>query len=165
MYVDNAGAFAADFVPYLEKIGKEPLVDDEHSKGLLTKAAREDQVMRDTQDSFFDEVYWGPAQAWFERNRFSLPLSMLVTYDSYVHSGSIPMFLRNGFIESPPAGGGDEKRWVGSYVEARHQWLKYHEKPLLRRTVYRTQTFLNEIAKGNWALDILPVIANGVEVS
>lgn len=165
MYVDNAGTFANDFVPYLEKIGKEPLVDDENFKRLLIKAAREDKIMRETQDNFFDEVYWLPAMQWFERNGFKLPLSMLVTYDSYIHSGSIPMFLRKRFIEPPPAKGGNEKKWVASYVETRHQWLKYHEKPILRKTIYRTQTFLNEIARENWKLNKLPINANGVNVT
>lgn len=165
MYVDNAGKFADDFVPYLEKIGKEPLVDDENFKRLLIMAAREDQVMLDTQDKFFDEVYWLPAMRWIERNGFKSALSMLVAYDSYIHSGSIPMFLRKRFIEPPPAKGGNEKKWVESYVEARHQWLKYHEKPILRKTIYRTQTFLNEIARKNWAMDVLPINTNGVNVS
>ncbi len=110
MYVDNAGTFANDFVPYLEKIGKYPLVDDEDFKRLLIRAAREDKIMRETQDIFFDEVYWLPAMQWFERNGFKLPLSRLVTYDSYIHSGSIPMFLRKRFIEPPPAKGGNEKK-------------------------------------------------------
>ena len=165
MYVDNGGNFAADFVPYLDKIGVEPLIEDERFKELLIKAGREDQIMRDTQDNFFDEVYWNPALAWFSRNLFTLPLSMLVTYDSYVHSGSVPMFLRKRFIEPPPARGGDERKWIASYVEIRHQWLKYHEKKILRKTIYRTQTFLNEIGRDNWSLDKLPINANGVNVT
>jgi len=165
MYVDNGGKYADDFVPYLDKIGSEPLVDDENFKRLLVKAAQGDKIMRDTQDSFFDEYYWNPAAAWFERNGFELPLTMLVAYDSYIHSGSVPMFLRKRFIEKPPAKGGDEKKWTSSYVEARHQWLKYHEKPILRKTTYRTQTFLNQIARDNWNLDKLPINANGVDVT
>ncbi len=165
MYVDKGGQYANDFVPYLEKIGKESLVDDEYFKGLLIKAAREDHIMVETQDEFFDAVYWVPATDWVDRNGFSLMLSVLVVYDSYVHSGSVPMFLRKRFMERPPVNGGDEKKWICSYVEARHQWLKYHEKPLLRKTIYRTQTFLYEIERGNWALDMLPVNANGLNVS
>jgi hypothetical protein len=34
---------------------------DEYFKSLLIKAARGDQTMRDTQDKFFDDVYWTPA--------------------------------------------------------------------------------------------------------
>ncbi len=165
MYVDNNGKYADDFVPYLDKIGLESLVDDENFKSLLIKAAREDMIMRNTQDSFFDEVYWNPAVEWFERNGFELPLTMLVAYDSYIQSGCIPMFLRKRFIEKPPAKGGDEKKWTASYVEARYQWLKYHEKKILRKTIYRTQTFLNEIARDNWNLDKLPINANGIKVT
>lgn len=165
MYVDNNGKYADDFVPYLDKIGSESLVDDENFKGLLVKAAQQDKIMRDTQDSFFDEIYWNPAVGWFERNGFKLPLTMLVAYDSYIHSGGVPVFLRKRFIEKPPAKGGDEKKWTASYVETRYQWLKYHEKKLLRKTIYRTQTFLDEIARDNWNLDKLPIIANDVSVT
>ncbi len=41
-------------------------------------------------------------------------------------------------------------------LDVRHQWLKYHEKPILRKTIYRTQTFINEIERGNWNLEKLP---------
>jgi chitosanase len=164
MYVENNGTYATNFVPYLEKIGVEPLVDDENFKRLLKEAAQKDKIMRDTQDKFFDKYYWQPAVDWAKRNGFKLALSMLVIYDSYIHSGSIPMFLRKRFKEFPPSSGGDEKKWITSYVDIRHQWLKYHEKPILRKTIYRTQTFINEIERGNWNLDKLPITANGVKV-
>ena len=164
MYIENNGMYAASFVPYLEKIGVEPLVDDENFKRLLKEAAQKDKIMHTTQDKFFDKYYWQPAVEWAKRNEFKLALSMLVIYDSYIHSGSIPMFLRKRFKEFPPARGGDEKKWITSYVDIRHQWLKYHEKPILRKTIYRTQTFINEIEKGNWNLDKLPIITNGVKV-
>lgn len=164
MYIEDGGAYADDFVPYLEKIGVEPLADDEKFKNLLLQAARKDQIMRDTQDRFFDKHYWEPAVEWAQRNGFKLPLSMLVIYDSYIHSGRIPMFLRKRFMEYPPSRGGDEKKWTGSYMETRHQWLKYHEKRILRKTIYRTQTFLNERQKNNWELNDLPINANGVNV-
>ncbi|MEJ2103656.1 MAG: chitosanase [Ignavibacteriaceae bacterium] len=165
MYIENNGTYATNFVPYLEKIGTEPLVDDENFKRLLKEAAQKDKIMHSTQDKFFDKFYWQPAVEWAKRNEFKLALSMLVIYDSYIHSGSILMFLRKRFKEFPPVRGGDEKKWITSYVDIRHQWLKYHEKPILRKTIYRTQTFLNEIERGNWNLTKLPVDANGVKVS
>jgi chitosanase len=165
MYVENDGAFASEFEPYLETIGNEPLADDKKFRELLVRAAREDRTMRDTQDAFFDKVYWTPAQHWFEQNGFTRALSMLVVYDSYIHSGSVPMFLRNRFAESIPVKGGNEKTWITEYVDTRHQWLKTHVNPLLRKTIYRTQTFLNEIARSNWDLDMLPINTNGVDVS
>ncbi|MCX8030793.1 MAG: chitosanase [Thermodesulfovibrionales bacterium] len=164
IYIDNNGKFADDFVPYLEKIGKQPLSNDENFKNLLIKAAREDQTMRESQDIFFDGLYWLPALNWLQKNGFELPLSGLVVYDSFVHSGGVPMFLRKRFRESPPSKGGNEKKWITSYVEIRRQWLKYHERTLLRKTIYRTQTFFNEIEKDNWYLEILPINTNGVNV-
>jgi chitosanase len=165
MYVENDGAFADDFEPYLEKIGKVPLADDETFKQLLVRAARKDPLMHDTQDAFFDKVYWTPALQWFERNGFVMALSMLVVYDSYIHSGAVPMFLRRRFAESVPSNGGDEKKWIAEYVAARHAWLKDHVNPLLRKTIYRTRTFLNEIARQDWDLDNLPIDANGTKVA
>ena len=96
---------------------------------------------------------------------WSLPLSMLVIYDSYIHSGSIPQKLRKLFGEYPPAKGGDEKKWIISYVDVRHQWLKYHTNPILQRTIYRTQCFKDQIDQDNWTLDKLPILANGMNVT
>ena len=48
--------------------------------------------MRQTQDAFFDKVYFQPAKAWADAHGFTLPLSMLVIFDSFIHSGQI----RNG---------------------------------------------------------------------
>ena len=164
MYVENNGKYSTDFVPYLEKIGAESLVDDENFKRLLKEAAQKDKKMCDTQDKFFDKFYWEPALEWAKRNGFKFSLSMLAIYDSYIHSGHIPMFLRKRFKEFTPVNGGDEKKWISSYVDVRHQWLKYHERTILRKTIYRTQTFINEIERGNWNLEKLPINANGVIV-
>lgn len=164
MYVERDGQFAEDFVPYLARIGNEPLHDSTEFKDLLVRAARQDQVMRDTQDAFFDQVYWQPAVNWLEQQEMALPLSLLVVYDSYIHSGRVPMFLRKRFSEYPPVKGGDEKVWISSYVDTRHQWLRYHRRPILRKTIYRTATFRNEINNNNWNLDKLPIRANGIDV-
>ena len=165
MYIDSEGVFSVAFAPYLALIGDKPLVKDEKFKALLRRAAREDQIMRATQDSFFDLLYYKPAYQFFETNAFALPLSLLVIYDSYIHSGKIPDFLRKRFGELPPAKGGDEKKWVTSYVDIRHQWLKYHSDPLLQKTVYRTQCFKDQIAAGNWEFAKMPIVANGVSVN
>jgi chitosanase len=164
LYVQNGGTFSNQLSPYIDKIGQKPLADNNVFKNLLVKAAREDGIMRSTQDQFFDTAYYNPASKFFDQNQFILPLSMLVIYDSYIHSGSIPRLLRKRFGEYPPADGGDEKKWVTSYVDIRHQWLKYHTNPLLRTTIYRTQCFKDQIAAENWLLDKLPITAHGVAV-
>jgi chitosanase len=164
LYVQNGGIFRQNLSPYIEKTGNKPLANDSAFKSLLIQAAREDAIMRETQDQFFDAAYYNPASLFFDQNQFTLPLSMLVIYDSYIHSGRIPRLLRKRFGEYPPASGGDEKKWVTSYVDIRHQWLKYHTNLLLRTTIYRTQCFKEQIAADNWLLDKLPIMAHGIEV-
>jgi len=165
MYILNNGVYAEQFSKYIDKIGKLPLTDNKTFKDLLRAAATEDEIMRATQDEFFGLAYYVPAFDFFSKNGFDLPLSMLVIYDSYIHSGSILRLLRKRFGEYPPAKGGDEKKWITSYVDVRHQWLKYHSNPIVQRTTYRTQCFKEQINLDNWMLDQLPVMANGTAVS
>jgi hypothetical protein len=120
--------------------------------------------MRATQDKFFDQVYFQPAQKWADSNGFTLPMSMLVIYDSFIHSGGILSFLRARFSELPPTRGGDEKTWILQYVDVRHKWLSTHSKAVLRASSYRTRDLLREIRRGNWDLSLLPIIANGTPV-
>ncbi len=158
-YIDNKGMFSNDFKPYVDKIGSVPLVDDKAFIALLKSSAEDDDVMIKTQDAFFDKVYYQPALKFFNENGFSYPLSMLVIYDSYIHSGSVLDFLRKRFPESPPVRGGDEKAWIKAYVNARHEWLSGKGNPL-NKTIYRTQLFLTAIAAGDWMIGS-PLVANG----
>lgn len=162
MYVTNQGQYAEDLKPYLPRIMKTPLVDDAAFISLLKKAGK-DPVMRQTQDHFFDIVYYTPALQFFDGYKFILALSMLVIYDSYIHSGSVPGFLRQRFTEVPPAMGGNEKKWITDYTMARNNWLENNSRLILRKTVYRTACFLEQIKNDNWALSA-PVNANGVLV-
>jgi len=165
MYCNNGGLYSKSLSEYIDKIGESPLCDDQVFKNLLISAAREDVVMRTTQDEFFDTVYWKPAEIWFHKHGFKLPLSMLVIYDSFVHSGGIREDIRKQFPELPPSSGGEEKAWITEYVHARHNWLKNRQSALLRKTIYRTQTLINEIEQGNWNLQKTPIYANGIPVT
>jgi len=86
-------------------------------------------------------------------------------YDSFIHSGSIPDFLRKRFPATLPVKNGVEKDWIKQYVDTRHEWLSQHSKKILQGTIYRTQCFKNEIARDNWALAKVPIVANGVNVT
>ena len=102
LYCDKGGKYAAQFQSYHPAIGVKPLVNDSVFKDLLRRGGKEDPVMKQAQDEFFDEVYWQPAFEWFNKNGFTLPLSMLVIYDSYIHSGRILDSLRKRFAEPRP---------------------------------------------------------------
>jgi chitosanase len=164
MYVEANGMFSEQLRPYVDKIGMTSLVDDDQFKQLLRDAGKKDPKMREIQDRFFDKVYFAPAMSWAATNGFILPLSALVIYDSFIHSGSMPDFLRKRFSERPPAQGGNEKQWITQYVQTRDTWLANHSNPDLHPTVYRTQCFTTEIKRGNWDLSQLPIVANKIKV-
>jgi chitosanase len=164
-YVAANGLYSKKLKPYVDKIGKTALTDDAVFKDLLKKAGREDPLMKKAQDEFFEVRYYQPAIKWAKDNGFILPLSGLVIYDSFIHSGSILSSIRQTFPELPPNMGGNEIEWMTAYVIARHTWLANHPREAVRKTTYRTQTFINEIGRGNWMLNVLPISANGVKVS
>jgi chitosanase len=163
-YIRSEGKYATQLSEYVSRIGKTPLSNDRVFKQLLVQAARNDPMMISVQDEFFDKTYYQPAYKFFISNGFKLPLSLLVIYDSYIHSGRVPDFLRRRFGEKIPARGGNEKEWVARYCDVRHQWLKYHSNPILRKTTYRTACFKEQIASGNWMLD-QPIKVQGVVVA
>lgn len=127
------------------------------------KKSGSDPIMIQCQDRLFDDKYWNPAMKWAETNGFKENLSLLVVYDSFIHSGSILQLLRKRFSAMVPQSGGDEKLWTTQYLDARHQWLKYHSNPILRNTIYRTTDMKRALSQNDWNLD-LPFKANDVTV-
>lgn len=162
-YIGNKGQYADALKPYVDRIGKVSLVGDKILIETLKKAGA-DPIMVKTQDEFFDKRYWQPAVTWADTNKFVLPLSGLVIYDSFIHSGSIPSFLRGRFPESPPVRGGKEKVWIEQYLNTRKSWLEAHSRPILRKTVYRVNNMLAAIKDDNWNLDKV-FNANGIKVA
>ncbi|MEQ1604762.1 MAG: chitosanase [Pyrinomonadaceae bacterium] len=164
-YAAANGIYSKKLKPFVDKVGVTPLTNDDTFKSLLKKAGTEDPLMRTVQDVFFDEVYYKPAMKWATDKGFILPLSALVIYDSFIHSGSILSVIRNAFPETVPADGGNEIEWTTAYVNARHEWLANHTREAVRKTTYRTKCFKTEIDRGNWPLTVLPINANGTKVS
>jgi chitosanase len=161
-YVNSNGMYSTDLEPYLSRIGKKPsLATDDVFCTALKNAGKNDPLMKTCQDQLFDVKYYQPAYHWFTKNEFTLPLSLLVIYDSTIHSGSVPAFLRKRFTTVIPASGGDEKEWIRNYVDVREKWLANHSNSLLHATVYRTQCFKKQIESFNWNLTE-KVVANGV---
>lgn len=152
MYDAVSGLYAKEFRQYLPLIGVKPLSENETFKYWLKQAGK-DPVMKRIQDKFFDQMYFTPAENFFNSNKFTLPLSMAVIYDSYIHSGGVPAWLRDDFRQVPPANGGSEKEWTTAYVNARDFWLEHHSNKILRNTDYRTDCWKECIQKNNWDLN------------
>lgn len=165
LYVNYNGIYASALEKYLPRIGKYPsLKNDIEFKSLLQKAGKEDLMMQNCQDDFFDMYYYQPAYNWFVGQGFKQALSLLVIYDSFIHSGSIPSFLRKRFPERTPYNNGNEQKWIKEYVLTRHNWLQHHQYKILQKTVYRTNCFLSQIQNNNWNLK-QTIIVNGMTVS
>jgi chitosanase len=162
-YAAGPGIYSKELAPYVDDIGVSPLTDNRSFRELLRKAGF-DRVMRTMQDELFDERYFLPAMRWMDEHGMVLPLSALVVYDSFIHSGGILASIRATFPDSPPASGGNERRWIANYVNARHHFLATHHRPEVRKTVYRTHCFMREIERSNWSLIKSPIVANGVPV-
>jgi chitosanase len=150
-YKKRGGIHAAALAKY--PLNSRATTNRKSFRDLLAKAGREDQAMRDAQDHIFKTRYLDRAFRWAEAEGFMLPLSYLVIADSFLHSGSMMTFLRQRFAEKTPKNGGNEKKWTADYVKVRHEWLRTHSRPLLRKTIYRT-TYLDKlIAMNDWDLD------------
>ena len=164
-YVATPGAlYAATIQPYINSVGKHPSLHTNAAfKKALKDAGKLDPIMLTVQDSFFDQLYYQPAITWFTGMKFTTALSLLVIYDSFIHSGGILSFLRERFTEEVPKNGGDEKKWIKQYVNVRHEWLANHSNTILRNTIYRTECFKDAIAKSNWDL-VKTLKANGTDV-
>lgn len=163
MYVERKGLFADEIKKYLPKVGKSSLVLDLQFCKLLKDAGNSDEIMKLCQDEFFDLYYFDPAFIWYEGYGFKEPLSLLVIYDSFIHSGGIKNFLRQRFPERPPKYGGNEQNWISQYVNTRHEWLKNHPRKILQKTIYRTNLFKFLVVKANWNLNGL-ITVKGINI-
>ena len=164
-YIAKNSTYSAMFIPYEKRISTDyTLADDTHFISLLKAASLNDQLMRDSQDAVFDSQDWVPALAFATQNGFTLPLSILVIYDSYVQSGHIFDFLRAAFPAKVPVKGGNEHDWITQYLHARHDWMANHTNAAIRASVYRVNDYLTMVKNNDWNLDT-PLVANDNTIS
>ncbi|HEX9961991.1 MAG TPA: peptidoglycan-binding protein [Pyrinomonadaceae bacterium] len=118
--------------------------------------------MLDTQDAFFDRVYWVPAVNLAAEIGVETALGTAVVYDSKIHGSWLRMrdrtVERHGRLETI-----GEETWIAQYLNVRREWLANHSVPLLRRTVYRMDSLKQLIADENWNLE-LPFTVRGLRI-
>lgn len=155
-YISKKGQLSTFFSGYKKKMSDGKLWQDKvFIKNLVT--AGSEQVMKEAQDEIFNEVYLGPAIDWAEDNGFKENLSLGVIIDSFLHSGQMTPFLMQKFAERKPSSGGDEKKWIKSYLTERLAWFKRVSGPL-HTCMFRPDFFLGEIKKDNWIFNCPLVI-------
>lgn len=147
---------------FLERLQRRDLsLDrDQTLRGLL-KQAGHDPVMQETQDRFFDRIYWAPAVNACGVD-ISTGLGVAVVYDSHIHGSWARLRDRTNAAHGKISKLG-EKKWVERYVNVRRNWMANHPNTLLRKTVYRMDSFLRLIAQNAWNLD-LPLTVRGVRI-
>jgi chitosanase len=165
LYCAEGGKFAADFAPWIRDLKAGNPGTSTAFQTLIKKAAKEDPLFAEVQKKAFEELYLQPAFVWAETHGFKLELSHLVIADSFLHSGSMLGFLMAKFPEKKPNAGGDEKKWIVDYLNARYHWLQTHSNKILNKTTYRAQCFMHEATKGNWDLTAGPVVMNGTRIN
>lgn len=164
-YCDNSGArFGSRLSPALQRLRDRDLsLDSDRKFQNILRASSDDPVMRETQDAFFDRVYWEPALRQADSAMITDPLGVTVVYDSIVHGSWKTMRnLTNSRHGTPQTLG--ERDWVAAYVDVRRQWLAGHSRRDLRKTVYRMDAFQRLIDQSLWGLP-LPIVVREVEIS
>jgi len=132
----------------IERLSK----DTEFRSALI--AAADSSEMREAQRAVAGKRYIAPAERVCRMNEFETPLALAVVLDGLVHGsfGRIARLVK----------GSTEQALITDYLRRRDAWLRSSQR--LRKTVYRTEFFLGEAAKGNWQLR-LPVTVNGRKLS
>lgn len=155
--------YATHLRNYLDPLAnRDTILDhDIEFRDLLTRAG-DDLVMRNVQDWFFDKVYWEPALNAATTIGISSALGTTVVYDSHIH-GSWRLVRDRTNKAHGPVSPSNAALWVRFYVEERKNWLATHTNPLLHRTVYRMETFLQLVDSNKWDLD-LPLRIRGIEI-
>lgn len=164
-YCGNPGArFAGKLNVFLPRFSNRDLsLDSDKYLHNILRATADDPVMRDTQDVFFDDVYWKPAERSAIKLGVATPLGVAVVYDSTVH-GSWERIR-----DQTTASAGDintigEQAWIRAYVQTRRDWLANHKRADLRATVYRMNSMQGLIDLGQWGFE-LPIVVRGLEIS
>lgn len=164
-YCDNTGArFGARLAPFLPRfVARDFSLDGETHLHNILRATADDPVMRETQDVFFDDVYWKAATAAADRAAVATPLGVAVVYDSTVHGNWAAMRDRTTAAAGAIVTIG-EPAWITAYVATRRNWLATHPRKDLRATVYRMDAMQRLIALKQWGLE-LPLVVRGEEIS
>jgi len=156
-------AFAGALRPYLGRLEARDLALD-HDLDLhrLLAAAGEDPIMRESQDGFFDRVYWQPAARSAAGIGAGSALGHTIVYDSRIHGSWARMRERTEAHHGTPEALGEEA-WLRAYLAVRRDWLANHRNRLLRRTVYRMDSLAALCDEGRWDL-ALPFTVRGARI-
>lgn len=159
----ESARFAESLRPYLDALRKkEAALNSDSALKQTLKKTRNDPVMRQVQDTFFDKAYWDPAQKNADSLAITDPLGVAVVYDSKIHGSWTRISNKvTKAVGNPEAYG--QRHWIEAYVNQRRNWLANHNNNLLRKTVYRMDAFRELIDQARWSLK-LPITIRGIKI-
>jgi len=168
-YCDSPGATRSlELRPYLPRLDARDLtLDSDQQLHALLREGANDEAMRRVQDEFFDRSFWDPALSAAEALAIESPLGIAVVYDSFIHGSWARLrdaTLARAGLPTVASTAVDERAWIRAYITFRRDWLANHPNPLLRRAVYRMDTFIALAGSNNWTL-ALPLEAHGVTIT
>jgi chitosanase len=161
--------FAPAIHPHLPRLRQQdPALNGETQFHEILERAGDDPVMRKVQDHFFDRVFWQPVEVDAQNRGLRSPLAYCIFYDSRIH-GSLHRIIKmtegvTGRSLGPDMDQAAARAWLTTYVRTRRMWLSTHRNTLLRKTIYRMETFEGLIAADRWDLD-LPLKVRGVRIT
>jgi chitosanase len=163
-YCDASGLLSDSLRPFLSAFDRRDfkLDNNEKLKALLRESGN-DPVMKRIQDEFFDRVYWGPALKSADYIGVNKALGITVIYDSKIHGSYYGMMelTNQRYGQAKDIG---EEEWIKVYVSVRRDWLANNSNTLLRKTVYRMDSFKELIKGDKWELP-LPLIVRSVVIT
>jgi chitosanase len=163
-YCDASGLLSDSLKLFLSAFDRRDfkLDNNEKVKALLREAGN-DPVMKRIQDEFFDRVYWGPALKSADYIGINKALGITVIYDSKIHGSYYEMreLTNQRYGQAKDIG---EEEWIKVYVSVRRDWLANNSNTLLRKTVYRMDSFKELIKGDKWELP-LPLIVRSVVIT
>lgn len=150
-YIIRKGQFADEFKDkYLRLLmERDESLDVSKEFSALLKLAAKDEVMKATQDDFQKKRFLNPAKARLSSMGFSLPLTLAIITDSYVHGGFD--IVLNRMKKQGASIPKNEKVFCVEYLKARVNWLR-SKGGILSQTVYRAATFQALANAGRWNL-------------
>ena len=163
--------YASELEPYVAKCDPSQygshaaFLAETHQLGLNSyfistlRKTGSDMVMQKCQDDFFERLFWKPAVRATENKGGSLPLSYIITYDSFIQGAWRTVANLNERKGSVSAIG--EKAWFTNYVITRRNWLAGNSNTVLHSTVYRMDALRKVIDSNNWNAT-LPMIIRGI---
>lgn len=130
------------------------MTNNEEFKRMLVESARNDKIMRDCQDLYFDENFFHPALQICEHFKFEEPLSLHFVYDCCIQHGPGSKYkdgLAFDRLKKWEDENLSEKEKVKSMCEKRHVFLGSINHA--QKTRYRTQSILELMNSDKWKLE------------